>query len=112
MCSLVLVIMAIELYKTRNQLAYLKSRDQEYATKIHEIEQDLAAKDEYLDKLLTDPGKLNRWREAYANHGLELYSFSAHGAPLSPNNTTYLTVRAIPKVKVEFIVPVPLMTWL
>ena len=64
------------------------------------------------DKLLTDPGKLNRWREAYANHGLELYSFSAHGAPLSPNNTTYLTVRAIPKVKVELIAPVPLMTWL
>ncbi len=60
MCSLVLVIMAIELYKTRNQLAYLKSRDQEYAIKIHEIEQDLAAKDEYLDKLLTDPVFLER----------------------------------------------------
>jgi len=52
--------MAIELYKTRNQLAYLKSRDQEYATKIHEIEQDLAAKDEYHDKLLTDPVFLER----------------------------------------------------
>ena len=59
-CSLVLVIMAIELYKTRNQLNYLKTRDQEYASKIKEIEQDLAAKDEYLDKLLTDPVFLER----------------------------------------------------
>ena len=60
MCSLVLVIMAIELYKTRNQLAYLKTRDQEYATKIQQIEQDLTAKEEYLDKLLTDPIFLER----------------------------------------------------
>ena len=60
MCSLVLIIMAIELYKTRNQLTYLKSRDQEYATRIKVIEQDLAAKDEYLDKLLTDPVFLER----------------------------------------------------
>jgi cell division protein DivIC len=60
MCSIVLVIMAMELYKTRNQLAYLKTRDQEYATKIHQIERDLAAKDEYLDKLLTDPVFLER----------------------------------------------------
>ena len=60
MCSLVLVIMAIELYKTRNQLAYLKTRDAEYANRIKEIEHDLAAKDEYLDKLLTDPVFLER----------------------------------------------------
>ncbi len=38
-----------------------------------------------VDELLTDPGELNPWRDACANHGLELYSFSAHGAPLSPN---------------------------
>ena len=60
MCSLVLVIMAIELYKTRNQLAYLKTRDLEYAVKIKQIEQDLTAKEEYLDKLLTDPVFLER----------------------------------------------------
>ena len=60
MCSLVLVIMAIELYKTRNQLTYLKTRDTEYANRIKEIEQDLSAKDEYLDKLLTDPIFLER----------------------------------------------------
>ncbi len=60
MCSLVLVIMAIELYKTRNQLAYLKTRDQEYAARIKLIEQDLTAKEEYLDKLLTDPVFLER----------------------------------------------------
>lgn len=60
MCSLVLVIMAIELYKTRNQLAYLKVRDQEYMKRIQEIEQDINAKDEYLDKLLTDPVFLER----------------------------------------------------
>ena len=60
MCSLVLVIMAIELYQTRNQLAYLKTRDLEYAAKIQKIEQDLTAKEEYLDKLLTDPVFLER----------------------------------------------------
>ncbi|MCB1119947.1 MAG: hypothetical protein KJT03_00240 [Verrucomicrobiae bacterium] len=60
MCSIVLVIMAMELYKTRNQLSYLKTRDQEYANKIHAIERDLAAKEEYLDKLLTDPVFLER----------------------------------------------------
>ncbi len=60
MCSLVLVIMAIELYKTRNQLAYLKTRDSEYAVKIKQIELDLTAKEDYLDKLLTDPVFLER----------------------------------------------------
>lgn len=60
MCSIVLVIMAIELYKTRNQLAYLKTRDQEDSIKINQIERDLAAKDEYLEKLLTDPVFLER----------------------------------------------------
>jgi cell division protein FtsB len=60
MCSLILVIMAIELYKTRNQLAYLTIRDQEYAIKLEQIEQDLIAKEEYLDKLLTDHVFLER----------------------------------------------------
>lgn len=60
MCSLVLVVMAIELYKTRNQLAYLETRDQDYSKRIKEIEQNLAAKDEYLDKLLSDPVFLER----------------------------------------------------
>ncbi|MCZ6675523.1 MAG: hypothetical protein O7C75_21555 [Verrucomicrobia bacterium] len=60
MCSLVMGIMAIELYKTRNQLTYLKTRDLEYDSRIKEIEQDLAAKDEYLDKLLTDSVFLER----------------------------------------------------
>ena len=60
MCSLVLIIMSMELYKTRNQLSYLKSRDLEYSEKIVRIEQDLAAKEEYFDKLLTDPVFLER----------------------------------------------------
>ena len=78
MCSIVLAIMAIELYKTRNQLAYLKTRDLEYATKIHIIEQDMAAKDEYLDKLLSDPVFLEgvvRERLGYARPEEWIYRF-------------------------------------
>jgi len=60
MCSIILVITAIELYKTRNELAYRKTRDLEYIKRIEIIEQDLMAKEEYLDKLLTDPVFLER----------------------------------------------------
>ncbi len=59
-CSLVLIVMSIELYQTRNQLSYLKSRDLEYSAKIIRIERDLAAKEEYFDKLLKDPVFLER----------------------------------------------------
>ena len=59
-CTLVLGIMAVELYKTRNQLEYLKTRDKEYSARIREIELDLAGKNEYLEKLLTDPVFLER----------------------------------------------------
>ena len=86
MCSLVLVIMAIELYKTRNQLAYLKTRDLEYATKIKQIEQDLTAKEEYLDKLLTDPVFLERVvreRLGYTRSDEWIYRF-----PNEPQETT------------------------
>lgn len=86
MCSLVLVIMAIELYKTRNQLAYLKTRDLEYATKIKQIEQDLTAKEEYLDKLLTDPVFLERVvreRLGYTKPEEWIYRF-----PNEPQETT------------------------
>ena len=38
-----------------------------------------------VDKLLADRGELDRWLDAYASHGLELYSFSGHGAPLAPD---------------------------
>lgn len=86
MCSLVLVIMAIELYKTRNQLAYLKTRDMEYAAKIQQIEQDLTAKEEYLDKLLTDPVFLERVvreRLGYTRPEEWIYRF-----PNEPQETT------------------------
>lgn len=86
MCSLVLVIMAIELYKTRNQLAYLKTRDLEYAAKIQQIEQDLTAKEEYLDKLLTDPVFLERVvreRLGYTRPEEWIYRF-----PNDPEETT------------------------
>ncbi len=60
LCVGALVIMAIELYETRNQLTYLQQRHADYRERIQQIEQDLAAKDEYLDKLLTDPVFLER----------------------------------------------------
>ncbi len=60
LCVGALVIMAIELYETRNQLTYLQKRHADYRERIQQIEQDLAAKDEYLDKLLTDPVFLER----------------------------------------------------
>ena len=88
MCSLVLVIMAIELYKTRNQLAYLKTKDMEYAVKIKQIEQDLTAKEEYLDKLLTDPVFLERVvreRLGYTRPEEWIYRF-----PNDPEETTNL----------------------
>ncbi len=77
-CAVVLVIMAIELYKTRNQLAYLQTRDADYRQRILQIEQDLAAKDEYLDKLLTDPVFLERVvreRLGYTKPGEWIYRF-------------------------------------
>ena len=38
-----------------------------------------------LDTLLSDHGELDRWLDAYARHGMEIYSFSAHGTPLTPD---------------------------
>lgn len=38
-----------------------------------------------LDKLIADKGERQRWLDAYAKHGLEITSFSGHGAPLSPD---------------------------
>ena len=38
-----------------------------------------------VEKLLADQGELDRWLKAYASHGIELYSFSGHGAPLTPD---------------------------
>ena len=37
-----------------------------------------------VEQLLGDRGELDRWLAAYAAHGVELYSFSGHGAPLTP----------------------------
>ena len=37
-----------------------------------------------LDKLLADKGELNRWKDAYASHNLEITSLSCHGSPLMP----------------------------
>ena len=88
MCSLVLIIMAIELYKTRNQLNYLKTRDQEYANRIKEIEQDLAAKDEYLDMLLTDPiflERVVRERLGYTLPDEYIYRFPKESQETPPN---------------------------
>ena len=88
MCSLVLIIMAIELYKTRNQLNYLKTRDQEYANRIKEIEQDLAAKDEYLDMLLTDPiflERVVRERLGYTRPDEYIYRFPKESQETQPN---------------------------
>lgn len=59
-CAAALVIMAIELYKTRNQLDFLQERHAEFLQQIQQIEQDLAAKDEYLEKLFSDPVFLER----------------------------------------------------
>ena len=88
MCSLVLVIMAIELYKTRNQLAYLKTRDMEYSVRIREIEQDLSAKDEYLNKLLSDPDFLEqvvRERLGYTRPEEYIYRFPKEPKSSSQN---------------------------
>jgi cell division protein DivIC len=80
--------MAIELYKTRNQLNYLKTRDQEYANRIKEIEQDLAAKDEYLDMLLTDPiflERVVRERLGYTRPDEYIYRFPKESQETPPN---------------------------
>jgi cell division protein FtsB len=80
--------MAIELYKTRNQLAYLKTRDMEYSVRIREIEQDLSAKDEYLDKLLTDPDFLEqvvRERLGYTRPEEYIYRFPKEPESSSQN---------------------------
>ncbi len=36
-------------------------------------------------KLLADDGARERWLEAYASRGIELYSFGGHGKPLHPD---------------------------
>ena len=36
-------------------------------------------------KLLADEGERQRWQDIYADHGLEIYSFSGHGTPLVPD---------------------------
>jgi sugar phosphate isomerase/epimerase len=41
-----------------------------------------------VDTLLADKDERQRWLNAYARHDLEIYSFAAHGAPLSPNKQT------------------------
>ena len=38
-----------------------------------------------VEKLLGDKGEQKRWLDIYANHGLEIYSFSGHGTPLLPD---------------------------
>jgi len=80
--------MAIELYKTRNQLAYLKTRDMEYSVRIREIEQDLSAKDEYLNKLLSDPDFLEqvvRERLGYTRPEEYIYRFPKEPKSSSQN---------------------------
>ncbi len=38
-----------------------------------------------VETLLKDDGERQRWLDTYAEHGLEIYSFSGHGTPLVPN---------------------------
>ena len=38
-----------------------------------------------VDTLVANEGERHRWLDIYASHGLEIYSFAAHGAPLSPD---------------------------
>ena len=38
-----------------------------------------------VDTLVANDGERHRWLDTYASHGLEIYSFAAHGAPLSPD---------------------------
>ena len=38
-----------------------------------------------VDTLVADEGERRRWLDTYASYGLEIYSFAAHGAPLSPD---------------------------
>jgi len=38
-----------------------------------------------VEKLLADDGERRRWQDIYASHGLEIYSFSGHSAPLVPD---------------------------
>ena len=38
-----------------------------------------------VEKLLADEGERQRWLDTYADHGLEVYSFSGHGTPLVPD---------------------------
>ena len=38
-----------------------------------------------VNTLVANEGERQRWLDIYASHGLEIYSFAAHGAPLSPD---------------------------
>ncbi len=38
-----------------------------------------------LDALISDEGELHRWQDTYAKYGIEVVSFCAHGAPLTPD---------------------------
>lgn len=41
----------------------------------------------HVEKLLADAGERERWLDMYLAHGLDIYSFSAHGTPLVPNES-------------------------
>jgi len=60
----------------------------EYSVRIREIEQDLSAKDEYLDKLLTDPDFLEqvvRERLGYTRPEEYIYRFPKEPESSSQN---------------------------
>lgn len=78
--------MGHELYKTRNHLAYLKTRLEDYQVRVERIEKDLNAKDEYLEKLLTDDVFLERVvreRLGYVDPNETIFRF-----PKDDNETT------------------------
>ncbi len=60
LCVGALVIMAIGLNETRNELTYKQKRHSDLSQRKKQIKQDLLGKDEYLEKLLSDPVFLDR----------------------------------------------------
>jgi|GEM_PF-2303392 len=77
-CGILLVFTTRELLQTRNQLQVLEARQQDQQAKVDQLSEDLEAKSEYIEKLLSDPvflEKIVRERLGYANPEEWIYRF-------------------------------------
>ncbi len=73
-----LVIVGNELYKTRNHLAYIETRLDDNQQHLDRLKKDVSAKEEYLEKLLTDDiflERVVRERLGYVNPEEQIFRF-------------------------------------